>query len=743
MSRLAAVLAFACLLSCVCIGPYTVLAGNSPVERDLSSSPPDIRWRHSGRQGGDPSPEYFGRELAAGDFNHDGLTDLAVAADYDSRPSDTSFARGAIYIYFGHGQPYPVLLDPAERQADCVISGSAPFAYLGIELAVGDFDGDGITDLAIAENELSTVYRGSIFVVSGQTIGTDPDIRLDEGEYITRLRGRTTGGQAGHYLYFGFSLAAGDFNADGIDDIAGGAIGGDGLNGERPESGEIAVFLGRQTWEPEILAAPGSADMFIVGKTAYDHIGAELGAGDIDGDGRDELVASAWGADGPTDDRPFAGDVAILSFGVGARVPLPTTAGAGGVTWDLANIAASGTVFGPAINARIGSSASDGGGKQLIVGDVDGDGLNDLVIGTPFLGIPYPNGKDPGAVFIVWGDPNITQQARIDLAPEGSDPNASSLLCTGTNGDSLGDSVRVHDLNGDGRAEVIVGAPDANDALGYVAIYGGRSRPATPQPGQPIAQQPDAIVTGEMPVWRAGDDIVVLDATFAGEAMLAIGLPYGGRLPLGGRGYAGEVVAVHIAPLITNLPRVPSIDIQASVVITPNTTVALPIDISPGVGVITSVSSPNLPSFGQLQTIDPAAGLYLLSLSPSGADRGALSITIVATDSGGQSASKRVDVNVGYRPHVNSATVKAGAKFKLTIVGTGFANGEAQVFVDGVQVTPVKYQAKFSTDGGITLTRLVVKSSQLEALIEPGQTSFITIVNPRENLVSDTFAVTR
>src|SRR4051812_42203740 len=118
-----------------------VRAGDALYVRDLSQSPADVRWRHSGHQGPGAAAEYFGREMATGDFNHDGLTDLTVGADTDTAATDTSFGRGFVYVYFGKGGPFPSVLDPAEQLADCRIYGEAAFSYFGQELAVGDFDG--------------------------------------------------------------------------------------------------------------------------------------------------------------------------------------------------------------------------------------------------------------------------------------------------------------------------------------------------------------------------------------------------------------------------------------------------------------------------------------------------------------------------------------------------------------------------------------------------------------------------
>jgi hypothetical protein len=510
--------------------------------RDLAVVPPDVALRHSGRQSAEPAHEFFGRELASGDFNGDGLTDLAVTADFSSMSGDRSYGRGRVFVYFGRGPAFPAVVDPAERGADCAVSGSQPFEYFGTELAAGDFDGDGLDDLAVSAIPLPGVYRGRVYLVPGSLISSNAELRMDRYHMMTTILGRP-GENRGHYAYYGFALAAGDFNGDGLADLAAAAFGADGPNEARKECGEVSIFLGRRRWKLNLSAEPRVADMLIYGRASLHRFGTELAAGDLTGDGRDELVVAAWGADGPAGDRPFAGEVDIFNFADPAGVAFPSGAKRGR-TWDLARRAPSGLVHGPAVNTRIGSSASDGGGRGLAVGDFDGNGRDDLLVGVPFLGPPDGRGKNAGAAFVVW-DRSALAAGRVDLAAPGA---AASLLAVGEVGDSLGDAVRLADVNGDGREDAILGAPTAGEDRGYAAIFLGRDRPAE---GETIAPEPDALVLGPKPVWRAGDDVLALDETFAGRPMLALGVPQGGFVnEYFPRGFAGEVDMVELAGLV-------------------------------------------------------------------------------------------------------------------------------------------------------------------------------------------------
>jgi hypothetical protein len=306
----------------------------------------------------------------------------------------------------------------------------------------------------------------------------------------------------------------------------------------------VSIFLGRRAWFRELVASEGTADMLIYGGKRGYQFGSELAAGDLNGDGRSELLVAAWAGNGPAGDRDYAGDVSVFDFSSKSGVKLPRKPGKKRRVWNATITAPSAIIYGPEFNTRIGSSSSDGGGRSLAVADFDGDGRNDVVIGSGFWGQPSPL-KNPGRAWIVWGSESLTHGGQIDLASPGA---SASILASGSGSDTLGDAITVGDLDGDTRADVVLGAPDADNARGYAAIFLGRSRPDV---GSAVADEPDAVIIGRRDLWRAADDVIILDPTFAGRTLVGLGTSHGGFVRYDvPRGYAGQLDMVEAAALL-------------------------------------------------------------------------------------------------------------------------------------------------------------------------------------------------
>ncbi|MEK6744099.1 MAG: FG-GAP-like repeat-containing protein [Nitrospirota bacterium] len=327
-------------------------------------------------------------------------------------------------------------------------------------LAVGfvDVDGDGIEDKIVgAPYAASASSTGAVLVYSGMTSG-----------YSSSNTDLLKAGNDN----FGYSFVnLGDVDGDGKADFAISAIHGSGDDaGDTSLSGTVTIYKG---------GGNGRIIKKIGGDGPMDKFGYALAAGDIDGDGKPDIIVSA----------PFnTNDPALYQSGAGyvyfapdftTRVALYASTtnkalglgvAAGDVNGDgIADllIAASGkvlvyfggTAFAPAINApniTLTSTAAGFGKAIAVIGDLDGDGKNEIAIGAPNAVIN--NLRDTGSVFIVKG--SATGLVALDTAP--------ADLLVRINGAGLfnrfGASISsIGDVDGDGgKPDFAVGAPMAD-----------------------------------------------------------------------------------------------------------------------------------------------------------------------------------------------------------------------------------------------------------------------------------------
>ncbi|MEO1020958.1 MAG: FG-GAP repeat protein [Bacteroidota bacterium] len=327
-----------------------------------------------------------------------------------------------------------------------VFNGVADFDRTGTSTAVGDVNGDGIEDVIIGARLADPGgirNAGIIYVVFGSSEGFASELELSSldgtnGFAIHGIENRNRSGR---------SVAAGDINGDGKDDvIIGSQYAYDSFGG-------TYVVFGNNTIPPvvELSSLDGNNGFVIKGARSNDRSGRSVAAGDINGDGADDVIIGAHYADPNRVDR--AGQTFVV-FGNNQQDDFDAK-----IELDELNRAT-----GFVIN---GINRDDKSGYSVSAGDIDGDGTDDVIIGAPYA---RANRKDEaGASYVVFGK----NQGNFDSEIELDDLNGSTgFVLTGVNSyEYSGKSVTAGDINGDEKDDVVIRAPGYKLASSPEATY--------------------------------------------------------------------------------------------------------------------------------------------------------------------------------------------------------------------------------------------------------------------------------
>ena len=273
-----------------------------------------------------------------------------------------------------------------------------------------------------------------------------------------RIDGAAAGDAAGTAV-----AAVGDVDGDGLGDVLVGAPGADAAG--RADAGAVFLVRGRTDHAAVDLAVAGAATAVVAGAAAGDRLGTALARlPDSNGDGRDDFVAGAPGADRPDDGGADAQYLSGAPGGVDAGVAVVVFSPAAPVLLDAGALAGSGY--------RIHGARGAAGSSVAALPDWNGDGLAEIAIGAPrFAAAKRPGGQ----AYVVWG-------SRAPVPADLADLGARGLVLDGARKQRAGSVVApAGDVDGDGRGDLAVAAEYAGQPLkrlaGRVTIVLARSEP--------------------------------------------------------------------------------------------------------------------------------------------------------------------------------------------------------------------------------------------------------------------------
>lgn len=426
----------------------------------------------------------FGTSLACGDFNGDGYADLAIGVEHEAIGSRT--AAGIVHVLHGSSTGLRATNSEVWHQNTTGIIGTAEAGdRFGASLAVGDFNKDGISDLAVGvpgEAIGTKLEAGMINVIHGSTTGLTATGDSSWYQGVTGPGGTKLRGSAEAGDRFGAALAAADLNDDGHDELIASAP-GEAL-GSLAGAGMAQVIFGaaggltdldNQVWHQNTSDINGKAE-------AGDHFGEALVTGDFDGDTH---VDVAFGVPGEA--------IGALAGAGMLNVIYGSTAGLvsdGDQSWHQNT----GGIAG-------GSEAGDAFGSALASADFDGNGADDLAVGVPFEAVGTTAGA--GIVHVIYGVPAAGLGTTVDddLWRQG----ASGLPELGETGDHFGAALGVAHVAGAGLPDLLIGVPaeelDDEASAGLLTIVLGDATAGTVAYAelwhQGVAGFPDAVEAGD------------------------------------------------------------------------------------------------------------------------------------------------------------------------------------------------------------------------------------------------------